>query len=250
MAIQTPLDIVNAALIRSGVLDGNGGETASANQINGAFTELNGIISMWNRKRWLCWAEQDIACTATGAQSYTIGTGQDFDVTRPDRLEAAYVRLLPVVNNQPYDRPLYVVESHEDYSRITLKNLTTYPTAIFYDTQFPVGNILAWPVPPSGQYELHIIIKSQITPFTTLTENIVDDVPPEYLMALVWNLAVYLAPQYQVALDPNTIAAAKTYLNTIRQANIQVPTLTQPYNYGRTGSRANGWYSWLTGGLG
>jgi hypothetical protein len=247
MAIQTPLDICDAALIRSGVI--GDGQTASADQINRAFGQLNGIISLWNRRRWLVWAEVDISCVATGAQSLTIGPGQSFDVARPDRIEAAYVRLLPVVGGQPYDKPLYIIESHEDYIRIGVKQISTYPSAVFYDSQYPVGNLLFWPVPPANQYEMHVLVKNVITPFATLTEGVVAEVPPEYLEALIWNLAVYLRPAYQLPPDETITALANGTLQTIRIANIQVPTLTPPNYYGRGGVRANGLYSWLTGGL-
>lgn len=247
MAIQTPLDICDAALIRSGVI--GDGQTASADQINRAFGQLNGIISLWNRRRWLAWAEQDVACVATGAQSYAIGPGQPFDVSRPDRLEAAYVRLLPVVGGQPYDKPLYIIESHEDYSRIGVKQISTYPSSVFYDSQYPVGSLIFWPVPPANQYEMHVLVKSQIAPFATLTEGVVAEVPPEYLEALIWNLAVYLRPAYGMAPDATITALANGTLQTIRIANIQVPTNTPPNYYGRGGIRANGLYSWLTGGL-
>lgn len=247
MAILTPLDICNEALICSGVI--GDGQTPSADQVNRAFGQLNGIISLWNRRRWLCWAEQDVACTATGAQSYTIGPGQSFDVSRPDRLEAAYVRLLPVVGGQPYDRPLYIIESHEDYSRISVKQLGTYPTAVFYDSQYPVGSLIFWAVAPANQYEMHVLVKTQITPFATLTEGVVAEIPPEYLEALKWNLAVYLRPAYQLPPDATITALANGTLQTIRIANVQVPTLTPPNFYGRGGVRANGLYSWMTGGL-
>lgn len=247
MTIKTPLDIINTALIRSGVL--GDGTTASASQVNRAFDQLNGIISLWNRKRWLKWAEIDVGVVSTGAVSYTIGDGGDFDTPRPERLQAAYVRLWPIVNNQPYDRPLYIIESHEDYSRISLKQLVAYPSAIFYDTQFPLGILKPWTVPTVNQFELHVIISKQIEPFTTLTESLLNEVPPEYLEALIWNLAKYLRPAFQLPADPQIEGLANNTLQTIRKANIQIPTMVSPDYYGN-GGRASGLYSWLTGGMG
>lgn len=247
MTIKTPNDLIAQALKRCGVI--GVGQTASAEDANDAFDTLNGMIAQWNRKRWLIWSLLDVACTSTGATSYTIGTGQSFDTPRPDRLEAAYVRLLPVQGNQPFDTWLQIISSHEDYATITLKNLSTWPTTIFYDSAFPVGKIYPWPVPPSGQYEVHLIIKNQIEPFTSLTEVINTLVPPEYMEALSWNLAARLRPSYQLPPDPQVIDLAKIALNTIRQANTQISTLAMPYGIPVNRQRGYGWFLGQTGGF-
>lgn len=62
---------------------------------------------------------------ATGAQSYTVGAGQSINITRPDRIEAAFVRL--VNGTQAVDYPLDLLGSREDYNKIALKGLSTFP---------------------------------------------------------------------------------------------------------------------------
>lgn len=233
MAINTPGDIVLQALKRCNAV--GIGQTPAAEDAVDAFDTMNGMIAQWNRKRWLCWALDDIAFASTGATSYTIGPDQQFNTSRPDRIEAAYVRLLPVVSNQPFDRRLNLIEAREDYASIPLKNLQSWPQSLFYDSQFPIGNIYPYPVPPAGQYEVHVLIKNQIEPFTSLAEVITDDVPPEYFEALSWNLAARLRPAYGLPPDPSVINLAKISLNTIRQANLQVPTLSMPMGYPRNG---------------
>lgn len=58
---------------------------------------------------------------ATGASSYTVGTGQNVNIPRPDRIEAAFVRL--VNGTQQVDYPLDVLGSREDYNLVALKGL-------------------------------------------------------------------------------------------------------------------------------
>lgn len=244
---STPLDIITMALKASSVV--GVGQTPSAEDANDAFNILNLMIAVWNRKRWLMWAEDDVSCLSDGGTSYTIGAGQQFDTPRPDRLQFAFVRQWPVVGNQPYDSVLNIIDSHEDYARITLKNLSTWPTNVFYDSQFPFGSLHFYPVPPSGMFELHVLIKNQITPFTGLTQNLDDDVPPEFFDAILWNLAVRIRPLYGLAPDPSIIALAKISLNTIRQANMQVPTLTMPYGYPVGRRNGYGWTTGVTGGF-
>lgn len=244
--INTPNDLILQALKRSGVI--GVGQTPSFEDQNDAFDALNGMIAQWSQKRWLVWALDDIACVSTGAISYPIGLDQitGFNTPRPDRLEAAYVRLLPVNNGQPFDRTLTIIDSHEDYASLSLKHLATYPNSIYYDSQFPVGQIFPYPVAPMANYELHILVKNQILPFPSLATPINPLVPPEYMEALAWNLAARLRPSYGLAADEQVIALAKMALNTIRQSNLQVPTLDMPSAIPRNGgSSGDFWFAGL-----
>lgn len=247
MSITTPLDIIAQAFRRS-MLIGEG-QTLPAEQANDAFDSMNGFIDQWNLRGLLVWAKDDVACTSTGAISYTIGTGQDFNTPRPDRIEAAYVRQLPVSNDQPYDTYLNIIDSHEDYAAIPLKNIVTWPTNVFYDSQFPVGNIFVWPIPPSQQFEVHLILKHQIVPFTSLAQNITNAIPPAYLEALSWNLAARLRPAYGLPADPQTTALALNALNTLRMANLQPSVVKMPYGYPRNGVYGYGWPLGISGGF-
>jgi len=247
MTISTPYDLIVQALKRTGVL--GVGQTADADMMNDAFDALNAMIAQWNRKRWLVWALDDIAFTSTGTISYTIGPAQNFNTPRPDKIEACYARLLPVSNNQPLDTWVSIINSHEDYSTIQLKNLQTWPTNVFYDSQFPVGNLLFWPVPPVNMFEMHVIVKNQIVPFTNIQENISADVPPEYFEALSWNLCARLRPSYQLPPDPSVTNLAKIALNVLRQANVQVSVLKLPYGYPSANTRGYGWTLGISGGF-
>jgi hypothetical protein len=223
--VTTPLDLINLALKVSGVL--GVGQTALAEDTNDAFAFLNQMLAQWNRKRWMIFHLLDKAIVSTGALYYTVGTGGDIDTPRPDRVEAAYYR--QTVSQAPLnqiDFPLQILESREDYSRIGLKQLSTVAQYIFYDADYPLGKAYACPVLPSGMYELHLILKSQLSQFAELSDDIV--LPPEYESAIVWNLAAWLRPAYQVPPDPSIVGLAENALNVIRNANAQVPRLRMP----------------------
>jgi len=83
------------------------------------------MIAQWARKRWLMWHLIDVAKVSTGAQSYTVGVGGDFNTPRPDRLEAAFFR--QIVPSQPnlIDYPLEIIEARETYNNIALKTLSS-----------------------------------------------------------------------------------------------------------------------------
>lgn len=224
MPFLTPQDIISFSLKAAGVL--GVGQSALAEDNNDAFTALNGMLSIWQRKRWLIWHLTDNSILSTGAVSYSVGPGGDIDVMRPDRLEAAFFRQF--INSTPnqVDYPLDILESREDYNRIVLKTLPSLPRYIFYDAAFPLGYIYPWPVPQAGVYEVHISLKATLSQFSSLNQAIA--LPPEYEEAIWTNLTIRLAPIYQYTVRPEVIALAKASLATIRGANTQVPRLTIP----------------------
>lgn len=225
-------DLLLLALKKAGVL--GVGQNAQAEDITDAFNEANYLLAQWNRKRWLVYNLLDTAFTSTGALSYTVGAGQQFNLTaRIDRLEFAYFRLLNLTGQYEVDYPLQLLESREDYSRIALKALSTWPSYAFLDSGYPVGNVYFWPVPPANGYELHIITKDVLPAFTTVGQTV--NLPPEYEMALLYNLAVRLKISYQMPSDPALVALAQDAVNVLRGANAQVPRLRVPTSLVRGG---------------
>lgn len=227
----TPLDIITQALKKSGVL--GVGQTPLAEDTNDAFNDLNDMIAQWARKRWLMWHLLDVPLVSTGAMSYTVGIGGNFNTPRPDRLEAAFFR--QIQNGQPnnIDYPLTLIESREEYNNIALKSLSTFPTSIFYDAAYPLGVVYPWPVPQATIYEIHLTLKDTLSQFTTLTQPI--NMPDEFRAALKFNLAIRLRQAYTLPEDPVLIALAKDSLAVIRGANAQIPTLVMPSDLIRGG---------------
>lgn len=219
-----PSQIINQALKAAGIL--GVGQTALAEDTNDAFTQMNMMLSQWQRKRWLIWHLVTSSFTCTGATSYTIGPAGNFNVAeRPDRLESAFVRQMVNTPN-PVDYDLTILPSREDYNLIALKTMQSFPQYIFYDTGYPTGNLYPWPVPSGSIYQLHITYKALLSQFTSLTQDI--DLPPEYNAALFWNLTQRLRILYRLPPDDQINRMAVDSLNVIRGANTQIPTLRIP----------------------
>jgi hypothetical protein len=260
-SITTAQDLILFAQKAAGVV--GVGQTALDEDNTDCFNALNMMIGIWNRKRWLIWHLLDVGVVSTGSLFYTVGPGFQFDIPRPDRIEAGYFRqLVPGVPStltvdpalglgilidapvplplgtdgpQPQvglaiDFPLTILESKEDYSRIALKSLSTFPRYIFYDSAYPTGNVYTWPVLPAGIFELHILVKDVLTQFATLTTPI--NLPPEYYEALWSNLSLRLRTIYKIPAPPpgqdDVKDLAKASLDTIRGANTQIPRLMMP----------------------
>src|SRR4029077_4220380 len=183
--ISTTGDLITFVLRASGI---NGvGQTPLAEDSNTGLDMLRMLIAGWQRKRWMVWNEQELSKVSTGANFYTIGPAQDFDSPRPDEIHAAWCRLKPFGGPNAVDISLAIIENHEDWAGIGVKDLKSLPAAVFYDSSFPIGRVYFWPVPPGGDYEMHLVVKAILPIPVAVTDTM--DLPPEYLDAVVSNLA-------------------------------------------------------------
>lgn len=210
-----------------------------------ALTQLNRLLTEWERQRYLVYRLVDYAKVSTGAQTYSVGAGGDFNINpRPDRIESAFLRLL---NNpqsvQLVDLPLDIIPSREDYNRIVIKNLGvtaagtggTIAWRIFYDpgqgagqnATWTVGTLYPWPIPQASLYEIHVTFKETLARYSSLQSSM-GNLPPEYQAALNWSLARRLRSTYQMPPDPEITSFARSALNQIRLANTAIPTMKMP----------------------
>lgn len=234
-------DLLTNALVDGGIVGID--EAVEAAILNRAFRQANWLLAQWARKRWMIYRIQDYAVTANGNQTYNVGLNADININpRPDRLEYAFVRFLNTGGPAqfPVDIPLDIIQSHEDYSRITVKSIGTLPWRIFYDPVWPVGVLFPWPVPQSGLYQLHVGFKCVLPRFTNIQEPI--NFPPEYEPAMNYNLARRFRASYQMPADPEISALARDSLNVIRLANSAMSTLRLP-NFLRNRDRAYSYQS-------
>lgn len=250
----TALDLIKLSLKTAGALAV--GQTPQAEDANDALLILNSMVASWNQNRWLVYHLVDVACASNGGQVYTVGPGGNFNVTRPDRIESAYARLLTsdlgepvtsvggIVNSSgPLDYPLTEVETFEEYGTISIKQLHSFPSVVFYDAAPVLGNLHVWPI-PNQNFEIHLVLKETLQQFSGLNTAIT--LPPEYFEALYRNLTPRLQMLYQMEVGPAAIGLAKGSLDTIRRANHRVPDLAMPSGLGRA---SHGWRSHGVGGI-
>lgn len=228
--------VVSALLTQALIIAGVVGIDESIEEpiINMALDFANDLIAQWQHERYMVYQLVDYGFPSTGALSYTVGAGQNFNINpRPDRLEFAFLRQLvnngspaPNAGTQPFDWPLEVMDAYEDYASIRLKTLGTFSAAVFYDPGWPIGILHPWPVPQQSIYELHILCKQTLQRFPSLQAQVM--FPPEYGAALKWCLARRYKVGFQMPADPGLNGLAAQGKNIIRKANAQIPTLRMP----------------------
>jgi hypothetical protein len=262
---ETVMQALFLALRMAGRVTDAQGVASNSKDVSDAFSLLVMMLAAWQRKRWLIWNEDEVALTSTGANFYTIGPGQDFDTARPDKLHAAWVRILlagagqdvlpeqlpfplgmygPQHHNE-VDIPLHIIEAKEDWSRIAIKDLKSIPTAVFYDSSFPVGRLFFWPVPPANAYSMHVIVKASLPSYVSVNDLL--GVPPEYVDAIVNNLACRIIVASGGQISRELAGQTRASLETIKLTNSQIPVLGMPAAL--SGSRGGDVSSWSGAGL-
>lgn len=219
--MTTPIELINLALKQSGVL--GVGQTASAEDTQDAFKIMNMMLAQWQTDRFLVYHLVTNSTVCTGQESYTIGIGGDFNIPRPDRISSAFVRLTGQTAPNQVDYPLTLLQAREDYNRIAVKQQGAMPTALFYDSGYPLGNLYPWSV-PDDQFSLYVTTYAQLQKFATVAEVI--NMPPQYEEAIMWNLAGRLRPMYGMQPDPTINGLARASLNSLAGSNAQIPTMT------------------------
>jgi hypothetical protein len=192
--------------------------------MNDSFNLLNMMMAQWQRRRYMVYQLITAKKQATGAISYTVGPGGDFDMPRPAKLEFAYFRQ-NVATPLPVSYPLEILRAREDYDRISIKDLNAFPRFAFYDGAYPLGNLFVWPI-PNDQYEIDITVMQQLQQFRSINDQIT--LPPEYSAALMWNLVLELYPFFGLPVSDVAAKKAEASMRIIEEVNAQIPRLQMP----------------------
>lgn len=219
--VETARTLVTNALLDLGVIAE--GETPTASQAVGGLRKLNNMIDAWNIENLMVYGStQNVFPLVSNDGVYTLGTGGDFNIPRPDNIISAYVRDSSLPAAQIYDFPLYIYNTQE-YADVRLKGLTTaLPQGVYFDDSFPLINVYVYPVPSTAQYSL-VIWTPGILP--TLTLDTVISLAPGYKRALESNLVIELAASYERQPPQTVISIAQSSKADLKTKNFQLGEL-------------------------
>jgi hypothetical protein len=225
--MPTGADIVTSALKKAGIL--GVGRNASSQDNTDGLADLNEMIAEWNTQRWMAWDLLVPGFVSDGRITpYTIGPGGDYNVSRrPERLESGFLRQI-VTSGLNVDTPIDIIQAAEEYDRLSLKGLTSFPLYAFLDSSWPVGNIFIYPWPNASLYQMFFRLKDVIPIVVAATDLSI--IPDQYISALKFNLARRIRQAYGMGLKPDTELnnLARNSLDVVKQSNLQIPELTLP----------------------
>lgn len=224
--MATTLDIIKRSMRLVGAL-GEDEDAPSDSEASDALDVLNSMLDGWATERLMLYQEQSENFSWPSATtSRTIGSGGNFNTTRPLKIESAFVR------NNNIDYTLDII-GPEVYDSITAKSTQADPpTRLFYDPGFSLGTIYMYGV-PIQTWTLFIRSMKQFTQLA-LTDTI--SLPPGYRRCVEYNLAVEAAPEFGAipsALVLSMAASTKRHLKNINQ-----PDMTAMIDPIMTGGRA------------
>ena len=198
----TAEDLVESAMLLVGVI--GRGQSATTQELDDGLAVLNAILDHWNQRRELIYevSRNEFVLTASKnphtiglAVSGTPGT-QDGDIgtARPQMIEEAAV----IPSGAAFELPVKILTGKE-YRDLPNKGLSSsYPTDLWYEREWPLGKIWLWPT-PSEAAKLIYYVWQQLPSGLALADLV--NVPPGYLRALRYNLAIEIAPEYGKMLD-------------------------------------------------
>lgn len=224
------------------------GQVALPQDTADAQTALQLMLQQWRQKRWLVFRlDWDIVPLLVGKQSYTVGPpatpNPDFVTDgnyRPANIQSCFLRqnVGSGPNSYPVDFPMRILGSRQQYDRLSLKFLQSWPAAIYYDPTIPNATMYIWPIPVQNLFSLYIAWQTAIDVAGEegLTTDLETYLPAETTEAIIYNLALRLCINYKLPPDPQVAGAARATLNTLRQTNFALQPLQMPQSL-RPGTR-------------
>ena len=209
-------------------------EQPSADEINDGLGSLNAMLSSWSNESMLISARTISSFPLVGGTGeYLIGAGQTFNAVRPNYIVESYVRIATI------DYALTSISDEAYAVQIGLKSQQGIPEFINYNNAYPYSTIKLWPV-PAANYTLYLLTENPLTTFA-LDDDVI--LPNGWEQALIYNLAVILAPEYGSQVDQMTMKIAGDSKAAIKMAIMKTRTMDAEWAGGATGNIYNGWYN-------
>ena len=227
--MTTAREIITKALQKNGVLTGT--ETPSADMANDGLDALNALLSSWSNESMLIYAgTRSTHNLVAGVSSYTIGTGQTFNTSRPIFINSAYV------TQAGTDYPLTRI-TDEAYNAIPHKMDGGTPEFFTYSNEFPTATIRFYRV-PNVTSTVTLLSEKALSQFT-LDDDV--SLPPGWERALIFNTAIETNPDYGQPLSETVIEIARQSKASIKTASIRNKTMDADSNFSGRRNIYTGW---------
>lgn len=191
--------IITAAMRKIGALAK--GQTPDSEDLSNGQAALNAMLMGFQSDGMPLWKLTKHNLTmATSTTSYVIGVGQTVNI--PYALKLHQVLRVPTVTGTPI--PLEQKSIYE-YNRLPTNNTGT-PVSFAYTPSTNYGTLRIWPAPAAtdvSQYTLDLWYQKPFDLFTNASETI--DFPQYWQEAVIYGLAVRIAPEYGVPINDRQI---------------------------------------------
>ena len=204
--MTTARDIIKSALRKISAL--GVGTDLNNEDAQDALSALNTMVASFSVEGGMIYYTSSETFPLTSSATYTIGAGGDFDTARPFDIQSAFTSTGDID---------YFMTSYDstEYAAIAQKNIGGIPKVYFYDNNFPLATITLY-YTPVGVSTITLNSRKHLDGFATL--DTVYNLPPEYQAMLEFNLAVWIAPEYEREPLPSVQRLAnRTYTAVVGQ---------------------------------
>lgn len=185
------------------------GQTLDGDEANDALGVFNDMLSELSIEHAGVYQETKETFNLTGASSYTIAVGGDFNTESPLEIVSAF----QTQGSTDYPLTQY---GEKEYANIAQKDIEGFAGGIFYyDANYPTANLYLTPVPTTGTITLYS--RKYLTGFTDL--DTVYAFPAFYRNMLVYNGAVALSSEYEREASPTVQGIAKSSKRKVKAQN-------------------------------
>lgn len=209
--------IIEAAMRKCGRLAK--GQSADSTDLTNGTLALNSIVAEFQTLGMPLWARQDYSVTlVAGQRDYTIGDGQTINTPFPLKMQKVVLE----TTTGGAMREIFPT-AYQDFRLLNTES-TGAPVSYTYQPKINVGILSLWPLPDAtaaAAYVLQLTYQRPSEGFTAAGET--PDFPQEWQNALIYNLAVGLAPEFGVPLEDRKllIQEAEKHLNTALQGGAE-----------------------------
>jgi hypothetical protein len=169
--VATANDLITRAFRRGRVIGKD--EVTAPDEAADALSELNDMLdTWWIDKLAVFHINVEQFALIAGQQAYTMGTGGNFNTTRPVKVVPGSKYTLSSV-----DRQLTVLTDRKSWDEIPYKALQAPPQALFVDEGYPLATLYFYPTPDQA-YPVYINSWARLQNIAALTTTIA--LPPGY----------------------------------------------------------------------
>lgn len=230
--MSTARDLIGDAHRLLGLVSSGNALPESVYQDN--LVALNQMIDSWNTERLSVFATQDqVFSWPASTIKRTLGPTGNFVGNRPVLVDDATYFRDPLTNVSFGVR----IINQQQYDGIAVKTVTsTYPQIIWVNMTYPDIEMYVYPV-PTRVVEWHFISVEELIKPASLTTTI--SFPPGYLRAFRYNLAMELAPEFNMEPSPQVMRIAMTSKRNLKRINNPDDVMSMPYAIVATRQRFN-----------
>ena len=239
------IDIIGAAMKEIGQLAA--GETVPTDQAGDVLQKLQRVIDYFNARNAMIYNVNFQRFTIPiNTQPITIGPGAMWDVNqRPRDIETISLILVTASpQNGAVEIPLNT-RDQQWWADQSIKNLSsTLPTDFYYSPDWPNGGVYLWPM-PSAVNDVRLQLPLVLGEYTAYDQQFT--MPPGYWDAIVYTLAIAIAPMFQVPVSADLRLLRQEAIRGIQFNNVQSPRLASDSPSQSMIERARPDFSFLTG---